>query len=71
MSIKTLDSALDFLPGDSKGNHRPNKLRQVLAFFGAIADGLTALHAYKRLTARGVTTQEAAKLALDGIKAGR
>jgi hypothetical protein len=67
MTIKTIDSALDFLP--ETGKPEPSRplglLAKIAAIFKAIDDGLAANQEYKRLTAHGVAPAEAARQAFD------
>ena len=67
MSTKTIDSALDFMPS-------PRKPTNILSFLDIVAkgfsEGLEAANTYKTLTARGVSTEQAARRAMAKI-AGR
>lgn len=59
MSIKTFDSALDFVP--AKEPRKGGFLKAFLATFGAIREGIELAGEYKELTNRGMASDAAAR----------
>ncbi len=59
MSIKSIDSALDFMPSDEA--NRPSRLARVKEYWAALHDGLAAWREYERLTANGIAHDVAAR----------
>ena len=65
MSIKTFDSALDFMPAKRV---RPSGFWAVMAdSFSAIREGIEIAGEYKALTSRGVASDVAARKVFDKI----
>lgn len=65
MSIKTFDSALDFVPATKPANG--GVLKSILSVFGAIREGIDLAGQYKDLTNRGMASDEAARQVFNQI----
>ena len=67
MSIKTFDSALDFVP-DATRSHNQGLWASIVMSFAAIREGITLAAEYKDLTNRGMASDTAARKVFDKIK---
>ena len=59
MSIKSIDSALDFMPADEASE--PTRFARFKEYWAAIHDGLAAWREYEHLKANGVAHDVAAR----------
>jgi hypothetical protein len=60
MSTKTYDTALDFMPADAAAP-RPGLYARLKEYVAAMHNGLEAWREYERLTAAGLSPDEAAR----------
>ena len=60
MSTKTYNSALDFMPADT-ALARPSLFARIKEYMSAMRAGLEAWREYERLTAAGISPDEAAR----------
>ncbi len=67
MSIKTFDSALDFVPEATKPVRSSGILAGIVNGFSAIREGIDLAGEYKELTNRGMASDEAARKVFDKI----
>lgn len=66
MSIKTFDSALDFVPAKS-ATHKSGIWSATVDTFKAIHEGMTLANEYKELTSRGMAPDAAARQVFNQI----
>lgn len=67
MSIKTFDSALDFIPAPTKRARGPGLLNTIFSSFAAIREGIMLAGEYKALTNRGMASDAAARKVFEHI----
>ncbi len=67
MSVKTFDSALDFVPAASSKPAQRGVFAAVVEALKAVREGIDAAGEYHELTARGVASDVAARRVFDKI----
>ncbi len=65
MSVKTFDSALDFVPANTQTQR--GILSTIVEAFKAIREGIDAAGEYNELTSRGIASDVAARRVFDKI----
>jgi hypothetical protein len=67
MSVKTFDSALDFVPASDRKPAQRGVLAALVEAFKAVREGIDAAGEYNELTSRGVASDVAARRVFDKI----